>query len=218
MVIVNRLTLAGTAFSAALLMAAGAANAANYNFVVNYQGSGTAVLAGGSDDLLATTLTAGDTFTYTLNAQAGFQWNTVGANDLFPFLALSVGPPVTTATSRFGDPTVDLFSGASNVFHFADTGAQNCCVHLGTNTVSVSDGLHFDQWVLQESFTSGPDATADSLLPWPGTGPENFFAGKITYTGAEAGVPEPGAWALMLLGFGGLGGLIRARRTVAATA
>ena len=28
-----------------------------------------------------------------------------------------------------------------------------------------------------------------------------------------AGVPEPATWAMMLVGFGGLGGLLRRRRT-----
>lgn len=39
-----------------------------------------------------------------------------------------------------------------------------------------------------------------------------------TFGSTETGVPEPGAWALMLLGFGGVGGMIRSRRRALAIA
>ncbi|HLZ83684.1 MAG TPA: PEPxxWA-CTERM sorting domain-containing protein [Caulobacteraceae bacterium] len=43
------------------------------------------------------------------------------------------------------------------------------------------------------------------------------FSSDLTSTGGGGGVPEPGAWALMLLGFGAIG-LAARRRTRAATA
>jgi len=48
-----------------------------------------------------------------------------------------------------------------------------------------------------------------------GSGNYSLEIGDI---GAVALVPEPAAWALMVLGFGGVGGLIRRRRVVMATA
>jgi hypothetical protein len=70
-------------------------------------------------------------------------------------------------------------------------------------------GLHFNQWVLNETITSGAPTNVNTLVPWPGDAPEEHFAGIITYTG-PAGVPEPAAWALMILGLGGLGVRLRA--------
>ena len=35
---------------------------------------------------------------------------------------------------------------------------------------------------------------------------------------ADVGVPEPAAWAMMLVGFGGLGAVLRRRRAMTATA
>ncbi|MBS0363310.1 MAG: PEP-CTERM sorting domain-containing protein [Proteobacteria bacterium] len=43
------------------------------------------------------------------------------------------------------------------------------------------------------------------------------FGDGISFT-TDAGVPEPAAWALMILGFGGAGALLRRRRGTAATA
>jgi hypothetical protein len=48
-----------------------------------------------------------------------------------------------------------------------------------------------------------------------GSGNYSLEIGDI---GAVALVPEPAAWALMVLGFGGVGGLIRRRRVAMATA
>jgi len=39
---------------------------------------------------------------------------------------------------------------------------------------------------------------------------------NISYGSAQANVPEPAAWALMLLGFGGLGAMLRRRNALAA--
>ena len=43
----------------------------------------------------------------------------------------------------------------------------------------------------------------------------NSITGGIDPGGVRGGVPEPSAWALMLVGFGGMGALLRRRRAVA---
>lgn len=53
-----------------------------------------------------------------------------------------------------------------------------------------------------------------------GTGPDNSLTGECDrdcgFGGGGGGVPEPATWAMMLVGFGGLGVMMRRRRVVAA--
>lgn len=56
---------------------------------------------------------------------------------------------------------------------------------------------------------SGPDGTS--------TG-GNFSIDDLTFDGTAPGVPEPATWAMMLVGFAGLGATLRARRAAVATA
>ncbi|MGZ3378092.1 MAG: PEPxxWA-CTERM sorting domain-containing protein [Phenylobacterium sp.] len=208
----KKLLLAGIALAA--VMAAGGASANTYNFLVDYSGGGIATLGAGSDDMLATTLNPGDSFTYTLTATGTGVWNSIADGDLFPLLALDI----SEAGARTGDLTVDLNFGATTVFTYSENGATNQFVHLGTNTVHLPSGLSWNQWVLSDTIQAGSDpATPSSLLPWPGNAPENHFADNITFSGGA--VPEPTTWALMIGGFGMMGGALRRRRTsVAATA
>ncbi len=61
-------------------------------------------------------------------------------------------------------------------------------------------------------------AGGPQLLTITGTGgPQAVFSGTATFE-AAAPVPEPGAWALMILGFGGTGALMRRRRAALAAA
>ena len=60
--------------------------------------------------------------------------------------------------------------------------------------------------------------TSISRVEWNETG---SFAGAVywdnlTYSAANGGVPEPATWGLMLMGFGGLGAMLRRRRVALA--
>lgn len=182
------------------------AAAASYTFDVLYSGGGSAALAAGSDDPLATTLNPGDSFTYSLTATGAGEWHTISSASIFPLFALNVlGPGI-----RIGDFTLNLEQNGVSVFSYSETGASNGTVHLGTNTVTVPSGLTFNAWVLTDTNTSMTDvtytfditSTPQSLLPWPGLAPEAYSPSVITYSSA---VPEPSTWAMMLVGFVGVG-------------
>ena len=50
-----------------------------------------------------------------------------------------------------------------------------------------------------------------SLIIAGNGGPDAVFSGTATFE-PQAAIPEPGAWALMILGFGGAGAMLRRRR------
>jgi hypothetical protein len=197
-------SLAGVA-AAALWLAAGAANANTYDFGVTYSGGGVAALDGGSDDLLNTTMMTGDNFTYTLSAAGAGEWTSLTSSGIFPFLALSI----SEADTRTNDFTIELRNNGVSVFTHSEAGAINSFAHLGSNTVSLTSGLVWDQWILTSNIVDAGPSTAASLLPWPGNGPEIFSPDAISYS---AGVPEPATWSLIICGFGMAGAMLRRRK------
>jgi hypothetical protein len=194
---------------AAVFMASAASPAlgASYVFGVEYNGNGNAALAAGSDDLLGTTLLAGDDFTYTLSAASGSYWETTAPGKVFftPALVVANG-------SRYVNYSVNYLNNGASVFGISENGVSNDFVHLGANVYPVTAGLHFDQILLSVDILSGSDSTPQSLLPYPGQGPEQSNPGIFRYVQGAGAVPEPGTWAMMLLGFGLVGGAMRSAR------
>lgn len=76
---------------------------------------------------------------------------------------------------------------------------------VGTTPLDLVHGLN----TLTFSYISlpGPDHAG-----FQGTGDEGWGLENVLVTGAAGGVPEPAAWALMILGFGGVGAVLRRRR------
>jgi len=68
--------------------------------------------------------------------------------------------------------------------------------------------------------TNGPQV----LTVVGSSGGEGSYSGTIAFSsvgpvlGGGGGVPEPAAWGLMVVGFGGLGAMLRSKRRLAATA
>lgn len=122
-------------------------------------------------------------------------------SDTFNF-ALPTGVSSFTATSTFtNDPANDInftsirFNGIN--FGIGSTG-QNEFRFL--NGVSVASGAP------QQLIVAGT------------TGGTASYSGVISFNAAAAAVPEPAAWALMILGFGGTGAMLRRRQKVAIAA
>lgn len=184
----------------------GTAMAEDYKFNVLYSGNGNATLADGSADLLSVELNDGDSFTYTLQATNG-SWTFLTSNPIFPALALWVGPD----SERLNAFTIELFSAGTNVFTYNDAAwAGN--VHLGSNEVVFPEGLSFDTWSLTSSLVFGSDGTfVNSLLPWPGEGPEQANPSDIAYNYIAVPGPEAGS-GLGMLAMAGMAFWIHARR------
>jgi len=63
------------------------------------------------------------------------------------------------------------------------------------------------------------DSDPEFALENPGYGGfSSLLSNGKTVTGVDNSVPEPGTWALMLIGFGGMGAALRRRRQAVATA
>ncbi|MBX3482202.1 PEPxxWA-CTERM sorting domain-containing protein [Phenylobacterium sp.] len=149
----------------------------------------------------------------------------LGAGDPFSFAAFTINHGDDSFEITHGATTV--FAGQGNCFLFATAGVAlnggdgvQCGLpadyapgeaafwfFTGDEFLPSSVGLYTDRYVAV--FGGGSDGGA--------LGGEDFVA-RLNITGAPGGggVPEPGAWALMILGFGMAGGLLRRSRAFAA--
>jgi hypothetical protein len=80
----------------------------------------------------------------------------------------------------------------------------------GTPLTRVSSGV-LDLWTLNDKFASAGRNYLTISGYWGAQG--GSYTGKFTY-GAAASVPEPAAWAMMIAGFGLVGGALRRRSTM----
>jgi len=194
------------------LLTAGAASAATYNFDVTYNGGGSGSLMGGSDNPLTTTLNVGDTFNYRLLASGGNQWEVIDeGGGLFAVFALQISESGT----RTVDFDLELFNDGASVFNFSQIGAINSFIHLGANTVFVSNGTIWDEIKLSATITASDAGSTPSSLVTFGGGPESWASSQVTY-GIGGAIPEPTTWALLIGGFGLAGAALRRQRRAVA--
>jgi hypothetical protein len=112
--------------------------------------------------------------------------------------------------------------GLPNV-EFCATAGNKCSGGTGGGVLAGQDGTGF----LTLNFTSAPTAgvtLADLYVRYQSLGADREGSGVGTGTpclgcgGGANEVPEPATWAMMILGFGGVGAVMRRRRYATATA
>jgi hypothetical protein len=141
--------------------------------------------------------------------------------DFFIKVGVLMGDLTSDQNANLGAHAVTAMSGATDLAWSVDAPegqTKGFGVHFVFDAPFRYDprlgDLVIDTFIPSQVFFGTMDyARTTTSIRWAGLG--------LTGTGGPvtrfdvAGVPEPGAWALMLLGFGGMGGLIRRRRAFA---
>lgn len=122
-------------------------------------------------------------------------------SDTFDF-TLPTGVSSFTVTSTFTNDTTNDINFSSIRFNGLNFGIGS----TGQNEFRFLNGI---------SVTSG---APQQLIVAGTTGGNGSYSGAISFNAANAAVPEPAAWALMILGFGGTGAMLRRRQKVAIAA
>ena len=211
-----KLLMAG-ALGAAVMMSAGAASAGyKLDVTTTYQfgcPAGSVGYCGGPDTSFATFTNSGSSvFTGTISDVAvSGQGGGTDYSQSFSGLTLNPGDSFTFGTSPessnvggFNGPggielDINGFFGATPVSLSVD----DMDIHSGVPNFSPCDNLTTDAFVLQGASPTGCD-NGDTVEVAQAPGHFQFAS--------AGGVPEPGAWAMMLLGMGALGGALRNRR------
>jgi hypothetical protein len=210
----------------------------NYDNVITLPGGGNDSIGGtlslrtGFTDLtFSTTGSVGTTYTVPPPGTPSLVGNVTNGGDggTFGFnYNTANGPDFTTSWTKSevlgGHDVLHFSGGGTNFLDLGGTYSLSIFITGDWSTLGLSAGDHV-------GFTHDPDfgvinnfvynPTFDWTLLTLSTG--SFTGANPTVDfflvgDAIPGAPEPAAWALMLLGFGGLGGALRARRRSAALA
>ena len=178
---------------------------------LSYSGSGAAsvdgaALSGGSGDL--TDGYVPPVYWYAVESPAGtgpyVGWNQVGQAN--PVITFHFAPGTTVTglnvfvdNTTFGGvyaPAAILIDGVNTAFSAPTIGTIGWINFTGLNLTGSSHTLELRQYAGM----------------WQ-------FVGEVTFDGSvTAGVPEPASWALMIAGFGMVGGALRSRRRTSVAA
>ena len=215
----NRIMLAALSLAATAALAAPASATVAYNFTLTTHydfntPAGTFLGGGGpSPDTGFAEWTnnggsalTGSFFTTAVSACCGDMSFNSGDISVAPgeTVVIAIGNE-SSNVGGFGPNGVFMGFTGSGAFSGLSLGAFDANVHSGVSRTDPFTGNPIDSWVLEGSTSSGGD-TGDNF---------EVAAADGHLTFASAGVPEPATWAMMLIGFGGLGLAMRSRRRTA---
>jgi len=219
------------AAAAALMITMGAASAANAAYVFNTEGQSQTIYfngfnsaAGGALDadlrakltLTLFDIDANGDFTFSYSFENISTGNDAGASRLVNF-AFNADPNFQSA-SIVGDGffnnvrSGNVVAGQPNV-EFCATNGNTCTA--GGNPSSTLENGEIGTGMFFLNFASPQTSVSLDNLQVRWISLNNGGSGYGVPTGA---VPEPATWMMMIMGFGGLGAMIRRRRTGAAFA
>jgi hypothetical protein len=198
----NKAILISAALGA--LSLAGGANAGTI-YSVTFQGATFTV------DKLSST-----EFTFDIANSNHLTGDWTGATFLGAFAFVDIGSPgalvATLVTPSTGQVTNDT-PGGLNAGGCDGNGAGFYCFNLSPN-VAVASDLKFDIKASSGVFNfaaTGPDLKIDwTTSSTNDTHVGSLYSAPVPFSGNS--VPEPASWALMILGFGGVGAVLRSRR------
>jgi len=145
-----------------------------------------------------------------------FSWDLLN-NPLIAISGLTSGFTVTTPQSA-GTGNANHEDGFGNFDYVLNVGTSSTLQHLAFNVTG--SGANAGQ-ILTIDHNTADNQSIFGSVDIIGTNGNTGVVGATlsTVTTITGGVPEPATWALMIVGFGGVGASLRARRrTVAATA
>jgi|GEM_PF-5073233 len=185
--------LSTLATASVALFAAASAQAATFNFGINYDGASQTVAAG-SDPIAGTSLTPGDDFTLDLRADGNDFWQ---VNDPFGPNSIYAAFFVQTNGERFVDTIATFFLDGVQVAQDVQNNQRQANVHIGGQGFAFPVGLQFDQLVLAVNFLS--TATTETTIQRDDLGFSFLTNNAIEYV-SVSDVPLPAGALLFLTG------------------